>query len=228
MNPLSDEPNNKPSPKVDPATFVPEDSSPEADLAALEAIGVLEAEESTSRILEEAHAVPTLSEVPEPTPVHVAAPTPPLAPIEVEMPKEVIQEEQLSSSDTPFKAFPSEDTTAGITAALNEAPVLTNTNPFASQKQKKSLKKMVIILIAAIVLIGGAVAGYFVWQSTQNTSTVAPQIDSGNLPSGPVETPTDTEARVNASAAAIENDINSTDDTVYDDNSLSDATLYGN
>jgi len=236
MNPIRDDQNETfgpdPSmnavPKVDPATFVPKDSSPEADLAALEAIGVLEAEESTSRIREEAEEVPTLTDAPAPTPVPAATPTPPPAPVTVEIPQEVIQEEHLSSSDTPFKAFPSDDNSTGIAAALSEAPALTNTNPFASQKQKKSSKKLIIILIAAVVLIGGAIAGYFIWQSMQSESTVTPLTTTGDLPGGTVEPTTDTEASVNAKATGIETDINSTDDTIYDDNSLSDTTLYGN
>jgi len=236
MNPLQDDQNNKPvsnalpgtSPKVDPATFVPEDSSPEADQAALEAIGVLEAEESTSQTLEQAHTTPTLTDIPEPTPVPPATPTPPSAPVAVEVPKEVLQEERLSSSDTPFKAFPSNENSSGFPGALNQAPVLTNTDPFAVQKQKKSSKKLIIILIAAIVLIGGAVAGYFVWQSMQSEPTVTPQTTTGDQPGGTVETPTDTQDSVNTRATVIETDANSTDDTVYDDSSLSDATLYGN
>jgi len=222
------------NPKVDPASYVPEGSSPEADQAALEAIGVLEAEESTAKILEEAHAVPTLSDVPVATPVPVSEPTPPPAPIEVEIPKEVIQNEHLSSSDTPFKAFPSDPSLAGASStgfgsALNQTPVQTNTDPFAEQKKKKSSKRLVIILIAAIVLIGGGVASYFVWQSMQTTNPVEITDTSGDQPGGTTQpTTTDTEASVTGSANSIQAETNAIDDTIYDDSSLSDTTLYGN
>ena len=223
------------NPKVDPASYVPEGSSPEADLAALEAIGVLEAEESTAKVLEEAHAAPsTLSDVPTPTPVPVAQPTPPPAPVEVKIPQEVIQEEQLSSSDTPFKAFPEDPTTAGVTSAsfasaLNEAAVQTNTDPFAAQKKKKSSKKLIIILIAAIVLIGGGVASYFVWQSMQTSTPVETTDTTGNQPGGTTQpTTTDTETSVNDSATLLQTETDAIDDTIYDDSSLSDTTLYGN
>jgi len=222
------------NPKVDPASYVPEESSPEADLAALEAIGVLEAEESTAKILEEAHAVPTLSDVPAPTPLPVSQPTPPPAPVVVEIPKEVIQKEQLSSSDTPFKAFPDDPTSAtvsstGFGSALSEAPVQTNADPFAEQKKKKSSKKLIIILIAAIVLIGGGVASYFVWQSSQTSTPVEATNTTGDQPGGTTQpTTTDTEASVTNSANLLQTETNAIDDTVYDDSSLSDTTLYGN
>jgi hypothetical protein len=219
-------------PNVDPATFVPEDSSPEADLAALEAIGVLEAEESTAKVLEEAHAVPTLSDVP--TPVPVTVPTPPPAPVTVEIPKEVIQEEHLSSSDTPFKAFQSDSPTTDVNnaifaSALNDAPVQTNTNPFADQKKKKSSKKLIIILIAAIVLIGGGIASYFVWQSMQDTTVVETTNTTGDQPGGTSQPETtDTEASVTDSANLLQSETSAINDSVYDDSSLSDTTLYGN
>jgi len=222
------------NPKVDPASYVPEGSSPEADLAALEAIGVLEAEESTAKVLEEAHAVPTLSDVPTPTPVPVTQPTPPPAPVEVEIPKEVIQEEQLSSSDTPFKAFPEDPTAVGVTSAgfgsaLNEAAVQTNTDPFAAQKKKKSSKKLIIFLIAAIVLISGGVASYFVWQSMQTSTPVETTDTTGNQPGGTTQpTTTDTETSVKDSATLLQTETDAIDDTIYDDSSLSDTTLYGN
>jgi hypothetical protein len=48
---------------LDPATFVPQESSPEADLVALEAISALEAEEGTSEVVEPAQVVPPVVDV---------------------------------------------------------------------------------------------------------------------------------------------------------------------
>ena len=244
MNPIPEEPKTTPAQGAspfNPATFVPEGSSPEADKAALEAIGVLEAEESTSRALEQPQSpVPEAPVVPiivPPAPVAPVVPIqPPVAPSVPPSPVSppvpsgpVIQEEQLASSDTPFKAFPSNhERAAGPfgTMSSSDAPVQTNANPFAGKKMPT--KKLVIILIAAIVLIGGVVAGYFIMQSMQEPPAVTPQTTTGDQPGGTVETPTDTEASVNASATVIETDVDSPSDTIYDDSVLSDTTLYEN
>lgn len=62
MNPTPEEPRTAPidgsTPVLNPATFVPKESSPEADLVALEAIGTLEAEEGTSKIVQPAEIIP--------------------------------------------------------------------------------------------------------------------------------------------------------------------------
>jgi len=208
------------TPSIDPATFVPEQSSAEADEIALEAIGVLEAEEGTSRVIHPQEEEPILADIPQPvepstsfdqiaTPLVSPEPEPTLSNTDSTAPASVV---------APF----------GVANTLQEEPFQTNSNPFP--KQKKSLKKLIIILIAAIVLIGGAVAGYFVWQSMQSDAIVeTSESATGDQPGGTVTTnTTDTEASVNDAADALETDADAIDDTVYDDNSLSDTTLYQN
>lgn len=142
MNPIPEEPKAAPAnnpelkPMLDPATFVPKNSSPQADLAALEAIGALEAEEDTSKV---ARAAQPVEEIPPVIDI--------MTPFVSEQPtiavKDVLSVE--ASKNVPMQ------------------PVQTNTDPFV--KQKKSSKTLILILIAVIVLIGGAAAAYFTWKS---------------------------------------------------------------
>jgi len=226
MNPIQEEPNTTPTggtqPQYNPSTFVPENSSPQADVAALEAIGALEAEEDTSRFTQ---PIQPTTEPLQPSqfaqPISTAQSAQPVEPVQ---PTEALIE--------PMTPFVSEQPTVTpqdvpLTAAVPASPLQTNSDPFV--KQKKSSKKLVIILIAAIVVIGVAVAGYFVWQSTQTTgATETTDSTNGNQPSGTIPTPTDTESSVNSSATSLEEGANSINDSGYADTALSDETLYEN
>lgn len=237
MNPNQDNPDTTQAgdnqPPFDPATaHVPANASPQADLAALEAISTLEAEEDTSNSTQ----APMQPEQPQSAPQ--AQPTPytaqgfpstqPVQPQPTE-PQPSTQTQPVVEVMTPFV---SEQPTVAANdlppvAAVPVAPVQTNADPFT--KQKKSSKKLIIILIAAVVIIGGLVAGYFVWQSAQNSNTVeTTDSTGGNQPGGAIETPSDTESSVNSSTTSLVEGADSVNDTVYDDSALSDATLYEN
>ena len=226
MNPIQEEPNTTPTgdtqPNYNPSTFVPENSSPQADVAALEAIGALEAEEDTSRFTQ-----PTR---PTTEPLQPSQFAQPVSTVQPAQPVEPVQPtEALIDPMTPFVSEQPTVTPQDVplTAAVPAGPLQTNADPFV--KQKKSSKKLVIILIAAIVLIGMVVAGYFVWQSTQTTgATETTDSTNGNQPGGTIPTPTDTESSVNSSATSLEEGANSINDSGYADTALSDETLYEN
>ena len=205
MNPPSqnpEEPANTPAenpiPVLNPATFVPDGSSPQADLAALDAIATLETEEDTTARTQYAQT----------------------APIEVDPMTPFVPEQPTITAGNILSDEP-----------LQASPAQLNTNPFT--QKAKSPKKLILALIVAIVLIGGAVAGYFVWKSTQTTSAaVSSKSNTGNQPGGTTtttaKTPTDTASSVNSAATALEQDANNVDDSAYNDTTLSDATLYQN
>ena len=177
MNPMQEEPNTvpvgnaKPAPK--PITYVAENSTPQTDLAALQAIGTLEAEEDTSSMPRA--TIPT-------------QPFQPPAPVE-------------STVDVMTPFVPEQPTIVAEDMppvnTLQAGPAQTNSDPFP--KQNKSMKKAILILIAATVLIGGIVVGYFVWQSMQaNNQTETSESTNGSLPSGTVvDTPSDTQTTQN-------------------------------
>ena len=140
MNPPTEEPKTTsigtPEPVLNPATFVPDGSSPQADEAAMQAIGALEAEEDTTASPSNA-AVQSTAAVPPST----------LLPLD-----KVTQ--------------PAQDTKPIVneTAPLaTQQPAKVNTDPFA--KQEKSSKTLILAVFAAIVVIGGGVAAYFAWQT---------------------------------------------------------------
>jgi hypothetical protein len=216
MNPLPEEPKPTPTgdikPALDPATYVPKDSSPQADLAALEAISALEAEEGTSRPVLHAQTI-------QPTqPVQFAQPT----------------QEALPAVDvmTPFvpeqPSIVAEDVLSGNLSQPAAIAPQTNSDPFPVAK--KSSKMLILVLIAIVVLIGGAIAGYFVWQSMQlGDSNQTSESTNSTQPDGPtIPAPTDTESSVNESATSLEQGANTIDERAYDDKALSDATLYEN
>jgi|GEM_PF-3262223 len=221
------------APGVDPATFIPQESSPEADLLALEAIGVLEAEEGTSKVIHPQEEAPTLADIPEPVAIEEKEPdttfedtaTPLISPELVQPPQpapELIIVDSTAPESLPLSA------STDIAGALKEEAFQVNANPFP--KQKKSSKKLIIISLAAIVLIGGLLAGYFVWQSmnTEDTTETS-QNATGDQPGGIIVTDTtDTEASVNEAADALAGDSEAIVDTTYSDSSLSDTTLYEN
>ena len=240
MNPSSKDPNFKlpddNTQNLDPITYVPEDSSPEADIEALRAIGALEAEEDTIRTVTPPQAVipeeveetpPVASDAPQVvdvmTPFVSAEPT-------VSAEEAIVESTELDTKEEP-SILPIEPIAPivplGSSNIMQDAPVQTNVNPFA---KKKSSKKMIIILIAAIVLIGGSIAGYFVWQSMQSDdSEEATQSITGDQPGGTVKTDTtDTESSINNTANALEKDADAVDDSAYADSVLADTTLYDN
>lgn len=174
---MQEEPNTTPTgntkPAPEPITYVAENSSPQTDLAALQAIGTLEAEEDTSSM---------------PRPTIPAQPFQPSAPVEPTvdvMTPFVAERPTIVAEDMP------------PVSPLQAVPAQTNFDPFP--QQTKSIKKAIILLIAAIVLIGGVVVGYFVWQSMQASSqTETSESTNGSLPSGTVvDTPSDTQTTQN-------------------------------
>lgn len=187
------------TPDIDPATFVPKETSVEADSIALDAIGELEAEEDTVGA-----AVPENEGV-----------------ISTEALKPVQTDSVASSMPVP----------SDISAPVS-VPAQTNSNPFPVQKN--SPKKRILTLIAAVVLFGAGVAGFFVWQSMQNNNSHNTiQETTGNQPGGTstnasANTPADTETSVNDAADSLTTTADSINDTSYDDATLSDTTLYGN
>lgn len=177
MNPMQEEPNTTPTgntkPTPEPITYVAENSSPQTDLEALQAIGTLEAEEDTSSM-------------PRPTiPAQPFQPTAPVEPTVDVMTPFVPERPAIVAQDMPS------------VNTLQAVPAQTNVDPFP--KQTKSIKKAIIILIAAIVLIGGVVVGYFVWQSMQASKQIeTSESANGELPTGTeVNTPSDTQTTPN-------------------------------
>jgi len=229
MNPIPEEPKTPltgdTKPTLDPKTYVPEDSSPQTDSAALDAIGALEAEEDTIRPIQPTQSSQAVTPAPEQlVVVDVMTPFVPEQPTVVA--EDVVTpetpESTTSDSETVFPVLP-----INPAGTLQDSPTQTNSNPFP--EQKKSTKRLVIVLIAVAVLIGAAVAGYFMWQAAQsNSSDDGLQNNSSQSGAPLAPTPTDTESNVNASATSLEQGVDSIDDSAYDDSTLSDEALYDN
>lgn len=250
MNPQTPNQNQDDAPFGAPAT--PSDtpnpttpaleSTPEADEAALQAIEALEAEENP---VTPQPSDQTSTEESIPVTVNSTPSKPQAAPVE-------------ASTSTPFSAFGASTLGADDTAsplatpssspneqpAPSESPVVAaalasslkdeatpqQSDPFGPKK--KSKKGLIIAVILVLVLAGGSVAGYFVWQSlsgTQTTDTTETET-GGDLPSGPeidLETAPTPES-VESEASSIESDLNSIDNSELEDTTLNDATLYQN
>jgi hypothetical protein len=171
-------------------------SSPASDAAALQAIEALEAESNE------------LPESPSETPIPATPATPPVT--------QATQAPVMTSSPAP-----------DIAASLNEeptAPASTEFQPFAGKK--KSAKKPLIIIAAILVVIGLGIGGYFGWQYLQSQNNTTAPIQ--NVPeeeiSGEGTEPTNTS--LSEDITEIETELDTIEDTEYDDETLSDETLY--
>jgi uncharacterized protein HemX len=179
-------------------------SSPSSDAAALQAIEALEAESN---------------ELPESPSMAAAQPnsvTPSATPI--------VQTPEAPVVATPTSSTPAPD----IAASLKEAPATptsTEFQPFAGKK--KSSKKPVIIVAIILLVIGLAVGGYFGWQylqSQNNTPAPIQNIPADQTPEEDTNEPT--EASLSDDITEIEAELDAIEDTEYDDETLSDETLY--
>ena len=210
-------------------------TSPEADAAALQAIEALEAEESPivelgeSASTNDGDTIAVNVTSAEPTPLVVPSSAPIATPTPVE-----------SVSSTPFSTFgsnggidsPAPAFGAAMVSSLKEDAPTSTIAPDPFGPKKKSKKGLIIAIVLILVLAGGGVAGYFVWQSLSApavTNTVEEQ-PGGDLPSNPdqdLET-TPTAESVESEASTIESDLNSVDTSELNDATLNDASLLQN
>ncbi len=165
MNPQDQDQANSPTP-----TF-PEQSTPEADAAALQAIDALESE--------------ALGDTQAPvTPVMPVEPTPVVnvndAPIEAITSFEPVAAPVTQNTVPPVPGqttsvpdtSPVEASVAGVAAATGaqlgqslgtpQTPVSEPVQPFA---EKKKSSKLLIVVLVVVIVIAAAVAGYFVWSA---------------------------------------------------------------
>ncbi len=210
-------------------------TSPEADAAALQAIEALEAEESPivelgeSASTNDGDTIAVNVTSAEPTPLAVPSSAPIATPTPIE-----------SVSSTPFSTFgsnggidsPAPAFGAAMASTLKEEAPTSTASPDPFGPKKKSKKGLIIAIVLILVLAGGGVAGYFVWQSLSApavTNTVEEQ-PGGDLPSNPdqdLET-TPTAESVESEASTIESDLNSVDTSELNDATLNDASLLQN
>ena len=211
-------------------------TSPEADAAALQAIEALEAEESPivelgeSASTNDGDTIAVNVTSTEPTPLVVPSSAPIATPTPVE-----------SVSSTPFSTFgsnggidsPAPAFGAAMTSTLKEEAPTSTASPDPFGPKKKSKKGLIVAIVIILVLAGGSVAGYFVWQSLSTpaaTSETAEEQPGGDLPSNPdqdLET-TPTAESVESEASTIESDLNSVDTSELNDATLNDASLLQN
>lgn len=210
-------------------------TSPEADAAALQAIEALEAEESPivelgeSASTNDGDTIAVNVTSAEPTPLVVPSSAPIATPTPVE-----------SVSSTPFSTFgsnggidsPAPAFGAAIASTLKEEAPTSTASPDPFGPKKKSKKGLIIAIVLILVLAGGGVAGYFVWQSLSApavTNTVEEQ-PGGDLPSNPDQdlNTAPTSESVETEASTIESDLNSVDTSELNDATLNDASLLQN
>ena len=192
MYPNQNEQNNNPQyppqnpqgipvpPPINPATYVPVESTPEADTVAMQAIETLE----TERVAPQPYTAPA------PTP----APIEPSAPVVDAMTPFVSSQPTYTAQDVAPVAFPEPQqapspvgvpiaeppTAIGTLGTINAAPVQIPTpQPY---KNKFMSKKHIIITV--ILVIGLLVAGYFIVQAMQSGSANPIQTTGGDLPGG--------------------------------------------
>ena len=148
---------------------------------------------------------------------------------EVIEPVEIIEEPEVEKVPAPAPApvAPQTPMAAAMATALEEeAPVA---EPLIKPK-KKSRTKLFVVVGSVIILLALAAAGYLFWQTFQVADPTEAVQQSGSNNNPLVEAPAnaDTEASVNETATSIETEVNTLDDTPYDDSTLSDKTLYEN
>lgn len=163
----------------------------EADQAALQAIGALEAESSTINA--------SLADEDE------------------------IQESTLPTPDSPYQAAPeAEPIAAALKSPLGEAPV----NQPQEPAPKKPSKKVGIIFGVIALVVGAAAATYLILDYMQPAEIT--QNNTVQSADATQRDPADTESSVKDAATSLDGSAEALDDTMLEDSSLSENTLYQN
>lgn len=157
MNP-QEQPTN-PTPAVTPNEST--SSSPESDAAALQAIDVIEADQTTSPNVTQPESLAS-TEIPTGAPVETPASFEP-----TETPG-AVPEPSVMGGQTDTS--PVEASAAGVAAGLGVQAATNGTlTPSAAPApvvgEKKKTNKLVVVLLVVVLVAAGAAAGYFVWQS---------------------------------------------------------------
>jgi hypothetical protein len=261
MNPTPHNANSddqqKPLPIINTNTPFSPDSTPEEDLAALQAIGALEAEDNPSNadlFAEKEEKKPAVAlqpiekeviieKKPEPVviPVPKREPQPEAKPVYKPEPVALISDfkpdgkpKHPISDIASTSTYDSAPLSAALAGVLKEDPA-----PLAHQvkvapadkakKDKKASKKPVIILVVLLFVAAALTGAYFAWQSMQNnTVQQTPTAQTSEVPAAPAPTSTDTQGSVTEAANTIDSYANGLSESIYEDSSLSDATLYAN
>jgi len=194
-----DTPSTQPEVSLDESSTPPVElpATPEADAAALQAIDALESEGVTVDSSVSAPAV-------DPVPVEPMTPTSPDPTPTITSP--VTPEQQQDTAPTTAV----EASAAGAAAAVgaqagqtmanaSQAPVTQPASSAFGSTQKKAVSKPTLILIAVVGVLILAVAGFFIWQAmnptttaptTTNTTQTTDTTTGGDQPGGD-ETPTE-------------------------------------
>jgi hypothetical protein len=201
-----------PNSPIAPSTPTPEEN------AALQA---LENSEVTSVEMNVPVNIPAPAPIPPPAPPSVPAPTPAMP---------IVGQDIVP---TPPKVAPAPviDTTPPNNLPLgDDEPAVTTPhfNPFearALELSKKRKKKSVVIFAVILLLAGLAAGGYYAWTFLQSAATppvtVPATSEEESADQATIETPED----VTNEIEAIEEDLNTIDDSKLEDTTISDETL---
>jgi cytoskeletal protein RodZ len=190
----------KPLPTINTNTPFNPDSTPEEDLAALQAIGALEAEDNPSNadlfaekedkpvavalqpiekeavIEEKATFIPAPEYKPEP--FEKPTPKPEVKPEPVVLISDFKPDVKPRQSETNYKpasTFDPSPLSAAIAGVLKEEPAplvqpVKVTKPEKVKKTKKLSKKPIIVLVILLFLAAAVTGAYFAWQSMQDNA----------------------------------------------------------
>jgi hypothetical protein len=250
MNPTSHNSDNndsqKPLPIINTNTPFNPDSTPEEDLAALQAIGALEAEDNPSNAdmfaeKEEKPAdVPTLEYKVEPKPIEKPVFKPEVKPVPAVLISDFepdVTPKQTETDKVPASTFDPSPLSAAIAGVLKEepAPLVQPVKAAKPEKlkktknTKKSSKKQLIVLVTLLFLAAALTGAYFAWESMQNdTAQDTPTTQPTESPAVVAPVSTDSNGSVSEAADSIDTYANGLSENIYQDASLSDATLYAN
>jgi hypothetical protein len=250
MNPTSHNFDNdnslKPLPIVDTNTPFNPDSTPEEDLAALQAIGALEAEDNPSNADMFAEKEEKPADIPTPEykvePKHIETPAfkPEVKPepaVLISDFKPDVTPKQTETDKVPASTFDPSPLSAAIAGVLKEEPAplvqpVKAAKPEKLKKTKKtnkSSKKQLIVLVTLLFLAAALTGAYFAWQSMQtDTAQDTPTTQPAKSPAVVAPVSTDSNGSVSEAANSIDTYANGLSENIYQDASLSDATLYAN
>lgn len=179
-----------PMPPVDPVADLPSSD----DVAALQQIDAIESESTDPSVAAAASLASAQNDTPQADTfaTQSTASVPP-APVIIPEPADTTAPQATQPANNPITAPVAAPTATGPIQqpATQATPVAPAAFPQASEPKKSN--KLVIIIAVAVLVVAGAVAGYFIWQSMQTkedtipqttTETTAPEQTGGDLPGG--------------------------------------------